>query len=87
MAWYRLNLGDAMLAEARLSELTDILASEPSGCKARVYWRHESEGQLHCDLVLYFPPGSAGQANIVGALPCADPGEGLEAIVLGGSGP
>jgi hypothetical protein len=76
-AWYKKNLGDAMLAEEALTQLaaqflaTYKQAGHPD--KLAVFIRHESEGRLHCEVIAYFPPDTADLANGMDADPCARP--------------
>lgn len=86
--WYRLNLGDPLLAEARQervkqrieADFTDIGQPEGFGLLAR----HESLS-VHCELWLYFPPLTASIAREYGAEPCAVPARG-GLTLLAGSG-
>lgn len=75
--WYSLNLGDAMLATEPLACVERLFRAEfeRAGCPAdmALYLRHESEGRLHCDLVVYLSPAAAGIAAQVGAEPCDPP--------------
>lgn len=73
MSWYRLELGDALLAE---SELDDIrgrcrAAFERAGAPVgwAVYQVHVS-GDLHCKVQLYFSPKAAELARGLGARRC-----------------
>lgn len=75
-AWYRLNLGDPLLADAQCEAIAQ--AARKAGLA--VYSRHEGEGQLHCELILYFPAGSNTLAQAYGALVCGDPGAGLSRL-------
>ena len=58
--WYRLKLGDPMLADA----LRDEIAGVASVHGVELYSRHEGEGQLHCELVLYFKDDAVGMAEV-----------------------
>jgi len=75
-SWYRLDLGDPMLASEMLDSIeADFLTwskSAPQG-KAAVFYRHESEGRLHCVLVLYFSPPAGEFALSLNALACPSP--------------
>ncbi len=77
MDWYSLNLGDAMLAFAPLARLTDIVVSTYEGASSSddmaAFIRHESEGRLHCEVMIYLPPSLAAVAKQVGATPCEKP--------------
>lgn len=69
--WYTCNLGDAMLAGPVMDELEKQFdtawkqAGQPRD--AAVFIRHESEGQLHCDVVAWFSPASRKIAVPLGA--------------------
>lgn len=76
MNWFRLDLGDALLAERRIHELRSRAqsayadAGRPSGWA--VYLQHVS-GELHCRAVVIFSPQAAQWARLLGAVPCAAP--------------
>ncbi len=72
-SWYRLSLGDPLLADA----LREEIAQAAKAAALAVYSRHEGEGQLHCELVLYFPEQSYALAKTYNAMPGGDPGAGL----------
>lgn len=83
--WTRINLGDAMLAAEQLDQIKSVFLAgyENAGTPAEmaVYYRHESEGRLHCELIVYFSPASAEVATAVGATPCHRPrSEGLDLL-------
>ena len=82
-SWYRKNLGDAMLAESELDRIREeCLACYGTELQLAMFTRHESEGQLHCDLVLYLPPGMKELAELIQAKPCAQPSAaGLNSVV------
>jgi hypothetical protein len=69
--WYTKNLGDAMLAGVELDTI-EALARELALADA-VFTRHEAEGRLHCELVVYFAPAAAQLAEAVAARPCRPP--------------
>lgn len=75
--WFSLNLGDAMLAEEALNRtkalfLTEYLKSNSPRDMA-LFFRHESEGRLHCEVKVYFSPASALLATALDAAPCNRP--------------
>lgn len=78
MSWYRLDLGTADLAGAGCDAVRTAVDAawhalgRPPAC--RVFTRHESEGWLHCHLMVYFSPGATALARGLGARACADPG-------------
>jgi hypothetical protein len=75
--WFTLNLGDAMLAEDALELIKQLFA--PEYLKSHhpkdmaVFFRHESEGRLHCEINVYFSPASAVVALAVDAVTCPRP--------------
>lgn len=87
--WFSKNLGDGMLAWQPVEETRERFtaayrgAGEPADMA--VFKRHESEGRLHCQVMLYFSPGAADFARSVGAEPCRRPAIG-ELELLAGSG-
>jgi hypothetical protein len=87
MPWYRLNLGAADLANAARTAASVDAAWREAGCPASLaaYTRHESDGRLHCDLVVYFTPDSDLVARELGARPCPDPGPYDLTLLAGGS--
>ncbi len=75
--WYSLSLGDAMLASQALAQVESAFRSAFEGAgrpqDMALFTRHESEGRLHCELVVYLSPGAAVVARKVGAEPCDPP--------------
>lgn len=83
--WFRLELGDASMAWEELERNTQRFqaacrdAGEPRDMT--LFMRHESEGRLHCQVVLYFSPGAAPLAKSLRASPCPPPpGDGLSLL-------
>jgi hypothetical protein len=75
--WFSKNLGDAMLAQESLDKIEKFFLSAygkaGSHKEAAVFIRHESEGRLHCEVKVYFSPGSDIVAREFDADPCARP--------------
>lgn len=75
--WYSLNLGDALLAGIELERIerafNDTHGGDGAAVQAAVFLRHASEGQLHCDVIVYFTPDAADLARRMNARPCAAP--------------
>lgn len=75
--WSSANLGDALMAQLELGRLEDAFATqyEAAGRPAdmALFIRHVSEGQLHCEVHIYFPPAAAGLAVDFDAIPCSAP--------------
>ncbi len=75
--WYRLELEDALTAWAEVEAIREACqtawrtAGEPADMA--IFQRHESEGRLHCRVVLYFTPGAAALAERHAASVCARP--------------
>lgn len=87
--WFVLTLGDAMFAGAALddllAQLNNLSDAKHWGEHSAVLTRHESEGRLHCELMVYFSPALQSLAQAVGARPCVQPSpEGLS-VLLGSS--
>lgn len=75
--WHNLNLGDALLAGMELERIErafdDIYGRSRRAEQAAVFLRHTSEGQLHCDVIVYFSPQAEDLAQRMHADPCAAP--------------
>jgi hypothetical protein len=87
-SWHRLSLGDANMADDEMDDLRIKFEQERSRAAATrgmaLFRRLESRGDVHCDLVVYFPPQAAGLARRCNASPCAQPARhGLD-MVIGG---
>ena len=87
-SWFSKNLGDAMLAwEAlerieRLFKATYAKAGKPKDMA--LYIRHESEGHLHCEVIIYLSPASADVAREIGADRCEKPSSHGLGLLVGG---
>jgi hypothetical protein len=84
--WMLKSAGDALLAAAAADSLRARFlvgyghGDWPQDCA--IFQRHESEGRLHCELLLYFAPGCAALAREAGARPCAAPAPaGLDLLI------
>jgi len=88
--WYRMDLGDAQLADPEIGRVADRFEAFARGAaradSLAVFVRHETERHLHCHAVLYFPPGLAALARECGATPCARPPAHGLGLVAGASG-
>lgn len=71
-----------MLAGESLEAIKDRFAAEYPQGRAAVYMRHESEGRLHCEVIVYFPPETAALARHFGATPCSEPGPASLGILI-----
>ncbi|WP_206485836.1 hypothetical protein [Thalassotalea sp. G2M2-11] len=75
--WWVINLGDAMLADAKLAKIESVLifavarANTPD--KMAAFLRYETEGGLHCKLKLYLSPLFGEIAQPLDAKPCTQP--------------
>src|SRR5512139_2083744 len=85
--WYTRNLGDAMLAGESLEQIKALFLAafeKAEGAKdMAVFFRHESEGRLHCELKVYFTPAAAAVAVELGATPCPQPSANELALLAG----
>lgn len=86
--WYCRNLGDALLADPLMQELCDAFeawqAESPQTAASGLFMRHESAGQLHCDVKLYFSPAAAEIAHTLHATPSRKPGKEGMSLLVGG---
>lgn len=85
--WSRKNLGDAQLAGPELDRVAARVKSAlaeagPDGDLA-AFVRHESDGRLHCEVVVYFSPAALGVARELGASPCLPPAPGDLGVLAG----
>jgi hypothetical protein len=75
--WFSKNLGDGILAGEPLRHLEELLlaayAKAGNPGKVAAFFRHESDGRLHCNVKVYFSPASAVMAREVDAKPCGRP--------------
>lgn len=74
--WFYKNLGDATLvvpALDRVCALFDHLYADTNSSSVALYTRHESEGRLHCQLVLYCSPAASELAAALQAVACRAP--------------
>jgi hypothetical protein len=66
-----------MMAGAELQRISAALsAARQEPVKPRdwaAFFRHESDGGLHCAVKVYFAPGAAPVAQAFGAVPCRPP--------------
>jgi hypothetical protein len=77
--WYSKDLGDAIYGEDKtLHEVLSpyfqqlfLQAGKPP--EMAVFTRLESEGRMHCGLVVYFSPAAQQAAKVVGGAPCTKP--------------
>jgi len=82
--WFSTSLGDAMLADAALDSLREAFLARCSQVPGAAIWlRHESTGDLHCELVAYFTPACANLARMFAARHCARPAMERLALFVG----
>jgi len=76
-----------MLAPDVLSEIEALFRSEYAKAghpyAMAMFLRHESEGRLHCDVLVYFSPAASAVARAVNAKPCARPTRDSLSLVVG----
>ena len=80
--WFTKNLGDPLLADKSLDHIKELFLMECEKLtktgEMAIFIRHESEGQLHCEVRVYFSPASHNIAKAVNAVICKTPSpEGL----------
>ena len=77
--WYSRALGDALYGAEHLLEeslrprFEEIVVRAGKSAGLAVFTRLESEGRLHCELVVYLSPAAGALAETFGALPCGKP--------------
>jgi len=74
--WYALDLGDPLLAGPELDRIIHLFHSQyrdPGAAGQALFIRHDSEGRLHCHVIVYFPPACIDLALELGARTCASP--------------
>lgn len=75
--WLKKNLGDAILARDEQEKLKAYLekAYDSAGNQADMasFYRHESEGRLHCEVIVYLSPSSRAIVSGINASPCKKP--------------
>lgn len=83
MSWYRLELGDALLAEAELDDIRrrckrafERIGAPPGWAVYRVH----VSGNLHCKAQLFFSPAAAELARRMGAQCCGMPPKGMHLL-------
>lgn len=88
MGWFSKSLGDAMLAGEGIDSVAEVFeaAFVQADCPGEmaVFMRHESEGRLHCEVMVYFSPAAVDVARAVEAEPCAKPSP-IGLSLLGGA--
>ena len=83
--WFSKNIGDPLLAADPLAKLEKLFQTEWAMAghpeDMALFMRHESEGRLHCEVILYFSPATEAVARASDATPCAKPArEGLSLL-------
>ncbi|PLY16849.1 MAG: hypothetical protein C0631_01720 [Sedimenticola sp.] len=85
--WFEKSLGDGLLAWEPLDQIKQhFLSAYVRNGKPEdmaVFMRHESEGRLHCEVKVYFPPASSVVANELGAEPCPRPSQDGLSLLAG----
>ena len=85
--WHSKNLGDGMTACVPLSHIEDALAliNEKTGYPEdmAVFTRNSFEGNLHCEIYVYFSPSLASMAKALRAAPCLKPASGGLSLLAG----
>jgi len=85
--WFGKNLGDAMLAWEHLDHIEDLYVSVYGKANQRrdvaVFYRHESEGRLHCEVCAYFSPAAVELARAAAAEPCEQPSQDSLSLLVG----
>lgn len=76
-----------MLVDSSLADIEQqflaAYAKADNPTEMALFSRHESEGRLHCDLMLYLSPASFVVAEDIGAKSCNRPSSNSLALVSG----
>lgn len=83
--WFCINMGDGMFADQPLEVLQkqfeQYIQQEGNSQLMAAFFRHESEGSLHCSVKVYLTPSAVDFANARNASSCMKPGpEGLSLL-------
>ncbi len=85
--WFSKNLGDALLADEALesikSRFSSAFASPDYPDDVAIFIRHESEGRLHCDVIVYFSPATYSLATAIDAIACNKPSADSLSLLVG----
>jgi hypothetical protein len=85
--WFTKNLGDPLLATQALELIKSRCLEEYEKLNRpndmAIFFRHETIGGLHCEVILYFSPAAASLAGSVGAVSCARPSADDLGILVG----
>jgi len=75
--WFLKNLGDGIVASEPLACLEQAFSLQYASAgrpqDMALFIRHESAGQLHCDVRVYFSPAAVAVAREFDAKPCGRP--------------
>jgi hypothetical protein len=86
--WFSKNLGDAMLAGEALARIETLFktayAKTGNPNDMALYVRHENEGCLHCELIIYLTPASVDVAQEIDAKSCQKPSSHGLGLLVGG---
>jgi hypothetical protein len=87
--WFKINLGDAMLAGIAQEELeksfSNVIENTVHSKEMAMFIRHENQGRLHCELVVYFSPACDSIATKLDATPCMNPSVNDLSLCIGDS--
>jgi hypothetical protein len=75
--WFSMSLGDAIYGDTALEKIgayvKQVFARAGDPPDMAVFTRLESEGRLHCEMVVYFSPAACQAAEIFESDPCEKP--------------
>jgi hypothetical protein len=87
--WYRLSLGDGMIAATPSAEIEEkfdrAFPASQRRPEAAVFTRPESEGRLYWEISAYFSPAAGDLAVEFAAEPCRKPERTGLALLAGGA--
>jgi hypothetical protein len=75
--WFYTYLGDVMTASQTLDQIREaflpLFQSDDEPPDMAIFTRNDAEGQLHCEVFVYFSPAAAEIARAFDAQPCDQP--------------
>ena len=87
-SWFSKNLGDAMLATEDLADVNRLFRATHARLgqpkDMALYIRHESKGNLHCEVIVYLSPASVDVAREIDADTCERPSPDDLGLLAGG---
>jgi hypothetical protein len=85
--WYSVSLGDGMMAVTPSAEIEKLFLQSFTAAGSppdmAVFTRYDSEGRLHCEVMVYFSPATQDVARAFNAQPCDKPSRARLGLLAG----